>query len=258
MKLLFTGKGGAGSWTVRGEQLGGALGAVVKPNATQRDIAAADLVVVVKRTPEPLLAALRAAGRPWVLDVVDFYPQPQAAVWPRADAIAWVRRRIAELAPTAVIWPNERMAEDCGAEKWPGAVLYHHHRPGIRRNPIREQVRTVGYEGAPAYLAEWRPILEEECTRRGWRFVVNPEQLADLDIVVAFRGGVWDGYAPAHWKSNVKLANAHGSGTPTVSKRWPGIRRKRTRLPSASVSARILVVMPPIGRPSKHIVPSKG
>src|SRR3546814_13680654 len=37
--------------------------------------------------------------------------------------------------------------------------------------------------------------------------------------------------------------------TPIVSKRWPGSRTKRTRLPSASVSARILVVMPPLERP---------
>lgn len=36
--------------------------------------------------------------------------------------------------------------------------------------------------------------------------------------------------------------------TPTVSKRWPGSRTKRTRLPSASVSAMILVVMPPLER----------
>src|SRR5205809_2047233 len=34
-------------------------------------------------------------------------------------------------------------------------------------------------------------------------------------------------------------------GTPTVSKRCPGRSTKRTRLPSASVRARILVVMPP-------------
>jgi len=36
---------------------------------------------------------------------------------------------------------------------------------------------------------------------------------------------------------------------PTVSKRCPGRRVKRTRWPSASVSARILVVMPPLERP---------
>ena len=38
-------------------------------------------------------------------------------------------------------------------------------------------------------------------------------------------------------------------GTPTVSKRCPGKSTKRTRLPSASVSARILVVRPPLERP---------
>src|SRR3954462_15644150 len=38
-------------------------------------------------------------------------------------------------------------------------------------------------------------------------------------------------------------------GTPTVSKRCPGRSTKRTRLPSASVSARILVVRPPLDRP---------
>jgi hypothetical protein len=37
--------------------------------------------------------------------------------------------------------------------------------------------------------------------------------------------------------------------TPTVSKRCPGSRMKRTRLPSASVSARILVVQPPLDLP---------
>ena len=39
------------------------------------------------------------------------------------------------------------------------------------------------------------------------------------------------------------------AATPTVSKRCPGSRTKRTRLPSASVRARILVVMPPLERP---------
>src|SRR6187399_1473095 len=46
-----------------------------------------------------------------------------------------------------------------------------------------------------------------------------------------------------------KARPSMSGATPTVSKRWPGIRTKRTRLPSASVSARILVVMPPLDRP---------
>jgi hypothetical protein len=50
--------------------------------------------------------------------------------------------------------------------------------------------------------------------------VVNPESLHECDIVVAVRDQV--GYAPRHWKSNVKLANAQGSGTPIVCSREAG------------------------------------
>lgn len=216
MKILFTGKGGsAGSWKIRGEQMGRALGATVKPLATVHDLRACDVVVVVKRTPAQLVAALRASGKPWVFDVVDCYPQPASSAWSRQQAIQWVRDHIAALNPSGVIWPNQRMADDCTMDL-PGIVLYHHHRPGIAQNPIRERVEVVGYEGEPNYLEEWLPVLQSECARRGWRFEANPNQLADLDIVVALRGGRWDGYASRHWKSNVKLANAHGSGTAFV------------------------------------------
>lgn len=48
---------------------------------------------------------------------------------------------------------------------------------------------------------------------------MNPEHLADLDIVLAMRCGQWTSYAAKHWKSNVKLANAHGSGTSFIGQR---------------------------------------
>lgn len=215
MNLVFTGRGTSGSWSIRGVQLGEACGATVKPRATLADCQAADAIMVVKRLDEALLANVRASGKPWAYDLLDCYPQPECAAWDRSEAVAWVQKRIKLLAPTAVIWPNRRMREDCDTGL-PGLVLPHHHRPWIKRNPIREQVQVVGYEGAPQYLGGWRSVLEDECSRRGWRFTVNPAQLADLDIVVAFRGGEWDSYAASHYKSNVKLANAHGSGTPFV------------------------------------------
>jgi hypothetical protein len=49
--------------------------------------------------------------------------------------------------------------------------------------------------------------------------VTNPERLADVDIVVAVRAGQACCYATTSWKSNVKLANAHGSGTPFIGNR---------------------------------------
>lgn len=217
MRILFTGKGGAGSFAIRGVQLGAALGATVKPYATQQDFADCDIAVVVKRTPPVLIDALTRSQKRWVFDVVDFFPQPQCSGWNQAQSIAWVRGRLEELDPNGVIWPTHRMRLDCDPNgDFPSMVLPHHHRPQIARNPVREKVQTVGYEGNPKYLSSWGAMLDRECERRGWTFVTNPERLADVDIVVAFRAGEWNGYAQKHYKSNVKLANAHASGTPFI------------------------------------------
>lgn len=227
MELLFTGNGVAGSWACRGDQVGHALGARVKPAAGLSDFAASDLTVVVKRCPDARLDALRAARKPWVFDCVDCYPQPECSDWSADQATAWVRRRLDYLKPSAVIWPNERMAVDVGFDG-PSTVIYHHHRPGIRSNPIRKEVRLVGYEGRAVYMESWRAQVEAECDKRGWRFVLNPEHLADVDIVLALRGSEWNGYAQRHWKSNVKLANAHGSGTPFIGSPESGYMETRS------------------------------
>lgn len=216
MKVLVTGKPTKGAWKVRGEQIGAAISAQVVPLATLADIRAADVVLVVKRVPDELLHDLRRSGRPWVYDIVDAYPQPVAATWSKRYATDWLRNYLARLRPSGVIWPNRRMQEDFGHAAPLNSVVYHHHRPGLARNPIRERITTIGYEGAEAYLEDWRRAVEAECSRRGIRFVINPSQLADLDIVLALRGGMRDGYVMRHWKSNVKLANAHASGTPFI------------------------------------------
>ena len=65
LKILVTGRGGAASWTIRGEQIGAALGATVKPKASLEDMRAADVILVVKKVPDELLADLRKSGRPW-------------------------------------------------------------------------------------------------------------------------------------------------------------------------------------------------
>lgn len=187
--------------------------------ATASDFRRHDVAVVVKRVPDALLEQIRKSGISWVFDCLDFFPQPRCAGWSKAESIDWVKAQLKHLAPSAVLWPNRKMRDDCDPGL-PGLVLPHHHRPDISLNGIRPKVHTVGYEGAPPYLGRWREAIESECYRRGWHFVVNPAHLADLDIVVAFRDGL--GYAPFHWKSNVKLANAHGSGTPFIGQREMG------------------------------------
>lgn len=218
VNILVTGSGSSGSWQVRGIQLGAAIGATVAPKAL--DVAAYDLVVVIKRPPADLVARIHAAGVPLVYDVVDAWPQPAGNAWSRDTCMTWLRGQIAAVRPAAIMAATGAMAKDCSEFGLPVAVLRHHARPGLQRNLIRKTVQAVGYEGAEHYLGRWRPIVEAECLRRGWRFVINPASLADVDIVLALRDAT--GYAPQHWKSNVKLANAQGSGTPFIGCREAG------------------------------------
>lgn len=225
MRILVTGRGKSGSWTIRGEQLGAAIGATVKPMASLEDCRAADLIVVVKFIPDELLNAIRQSGRPWVYDIVDAFPQPECTYWSPERSRAWLKEHVARLGPKAVIWPNKRMQRDFGGG---GLVVYHHHRPGIEVNPIREKVQAIGYEGSERFLEGWREAIEYQCRKRGYRFVVNPDRLSDVDVVLAVRGPRWNGYAQQHWKSNVKLANAHGSGTPFIGMPEDGYTETRS------------------------------
>lgn len=217
MNLLVTGRGTSGSWRIRGEQLGYAMGATVLPGAL--DVAAYDLAVVVKRAPLDLLQRLHRAGVPIVWDIVDAWPQPHGNAWGRSECMNWLAGMVSTIRPRALVAATQAMARDCEAFGLPVLALPHHARPGLRRTPIRP-LQVVGYEGSPAHLGTWRPWLVDECERRGLRFVLNPESLNDLDVVVAVRE--LTGYAPTHWKSNVKLANAQASGTPIICARESG------------------------------------
>jgi len=221
MRVLITGKGGSGSWAIRGVQAGTAIGAQVVPMASVAQIAVVSVVIGVKRIPDSLLHAIHQTGTPFVWDVVDAFPQPECTGWTREQSIAWLHSEIDRLKPSAIIWPNTRMADDAA---WSGLqeVIYHHHRPGIEINPIREKIQTIAYEGSPRYLEGWAEAISEECNRLGAAFLVNPESLAAADVVIAVRGPRWNGYAQRHWKSNVKLANAHASGTAFIGMRERG------------------------------------
>jgi len=215
MNLLFTSSGNSGSWQIRGEQLGAACGAQVQRHASSQLCAAADKIVVVKKCSDELLQSLRHSKRKWALDVLDFYPQPVCSYWSRDEAIRWVRNRIKELNPTAVIWPNDRMKRDCWDGR-PALVLYHHYRPSIQSLNLRSSIQNLVYEGSSKYLGRWEAILQFACKEKGWGLLINPPQLTDGDVVVAFRDDGFNGYAQSSWKSNVKLVNAQAAGLPFI------------------------------------------
>ncbi len=213
MNVLVTGRGTSGSWAIRGEQLGRAIGATVIARAELlRDY---DLGVVVKRAPPDLLQRARAAKLPLVYDVVDGWPQPTGNLdWKRGDCISWLKSKVAEIKPIALVTATQVMEKDCAVIGLPVLTLPHHARPGQALNPIREQIRTVGYEGAPQYLGRWHQKILDVCAKNEWRFVINPPALADLDLLFIVRDCA--GYPALNWKSNVKLANAQATGTPCI------------------------------------------
>lgn len=215
-RILVTGNGKSGSWKIRGEQLGAAIGAKVKTFHSGEP--ACDIVIEIKRGSFGVRDSYRNRV-PLVWDIVDAWPQPEGNRWSRGECLAWLKSGISVRAPYAIVAATQAMEADIREVGFRGPVLTlpHHARPGQTLNPIRRVVQTIGYEGGEAYLGKWKPILEAECARRGWKFVINPKQLADLDIVVALRDS--PGYAPTRWKSNVKLANAQGSGTPFIGNR---------------------------------------
>lgn len=215
MNILVTGSNTSGSWKIRGEQLGHAIGAIARTDAVH--LKGFDLAIVVKRPTPALIGRLRKF--PIVWDVVDAWPQPGGNAWDYYACMRWFVQQVEILKPKAIVAATKAMARDCEQFGVPVLTLPHHARPGLTRNPIRSEILTVGYEGGQ-YLGVWAQWLRDACQRRHWSFVVNPRSLADLDIVVAFRE--MNGYAVSSWKSNVKLANAQGSGTPCVMAREAG------------------------------------
>jgi hypothetical protein len=217
VKILFTGRGTSGSWRIRGCQIAAALASEAIPNAINAEC---DVAVLVKRVEDRTIRALRASGAKLVWDVVDAWPQPAGNEWDERQAIAWLHSEINRIKPDAVIAATDRMRDEFRRLGIPVLWLRHHHRPQIRRNPIRERITVVGYEGSPSYIVKWRDSIKAECERIGASFVVNPDTLSDCDVILALRDA--KGYAPRNWKSGVKLENAHASGTPFIGSREAG------------------------------------
>lgn len=211
MNILMVGVG-SGSWQMRGVQLGGAIGARVTASPRPSDWAWADLVVLVKRAAMRWQVQARRLTVPVVWDVLDFWAQPEDNHLTRDDMIAKVRAVQQAAGVTALIGATGAMAADIG-----GVYLPHHCRLGLQPAPIREKAEVVAYEGQRKYLGRWAKALEQSCDALGLRFVVNPPNIRDADVLVSFRDGKWDGWACRRWKSGIKHVNAIVSGRPIVS-----------------------------------------
>ncbi len=211
MNLLFVGSG-KGSWTMRGQQLGAALGARVTSSPTAADFGWSDVVVLVKRAGAVFATQAYHADRPVIWDALDFWSQPRDHRLSEPQAKALLHAQIRVIKPALTIGATEAMAQACD-----GAYLPHHSWKGLVPTPARETVSVVGYEGNAAYLGKWRPAIEAECQKRGGMFVIHPLDLSACDLLVAFRDDPWDGWMPRQWKSGVKNVNAMAAGRPLLT-----------------------------------------
>lgn len=217
-RVLFLG-GGKGSWAIRGVQIGTVLGARTTAAPTDDDWRWAQVIVLVKRAIFEHGARAATMGVPLVWDVLDFWEQPEE----NGRTVAEMTLRVRELAEryhvATLIGATQAMADAIG-----GVYIPHHARPRLKPLPVRSKVEVVAYEGTPKYLGAWKAILEESCTARGWRFVVNPASLNEADLVVALRDGRWDGDLCREWKSGIKLVNAITAGRPVITQPSAAVR----------------------------------
>ena len=219
-KVCFLGHEQLGSWKIRGEQMSAQRAEWhATTELTQDVLDSFEVFCVVKHFKPGWLKTLRSMGKIVFVDIVDGWIQPEdnLLVKNQVDAIALFSSRWKKWQFTdGFIFPTKAMREDLGAIAPTSCTIYHHFRPGIKINPIRPVVKKVGYEGKEISLSIWRNVLEKYCEARGLDFVVNPGSLAELDIGIAVRGREHDSYLTRRYKSNVKLANFYGSGTPCI------------------------------------------
>ena len=224
IRVCFTGRQTPGAWPIRGHQIAARrrnwYGASEIDDA---DIEKFDVFCFVKRPVARLMKRLHRHGKIIVFDVLDSWAQPDDGLkcLTLQGARDLFRQKWAELPPIhSYIFTNRTMQLHLAPLVRHSTYIYHHYNPAVARNPLRKSVETIGYQGNPNYLGEWREVLEEICRRKGLRFLISPEfdagHFAEIDIGFAGRGGVHDSFLANHYKSNVKLANLYGSGTPCV------------------------------------------
>lgn len=211
MNILFVGAG-KGSWEMRGLQLAAALGAKATAQPTREDWAWANVAVLVKRHGLAYAQQAHLHGLPVVWDALDFWAQPSENGRAEFLCRGALRQQAEAICAHAVIGATQ--AQAFAAPR--GYYLPHHSWSGLVPTPPRPQVRVVAYQGGAAFLGAWLGRISRACVARGWRFEVNPQDLAAADILVSYRDGPWDGWACREWKSGVKAVNAQAAGRPII------------------------------------------
>lgn len=217
-RVCFLGYEHLGSWKIRGEQIAEQKKDwLATSEITEKLLDEFEIFCVVKYLKPGWGEILKKHKKIVIIDVVDGWKQPadNARVKNLRHAQRLFRKRWRKWKfVDAFIFPTMAMREDLHTLVPLSSVIYHHFRPGMKINPVRPDVRSIGYEGSPEFLDNWRGILEKYCSECNIDFSINPNSLSSVDIGIAARGNEHDCYLTRRYKSNVKLANFYGSGTP--------------------------------------------
>jgi len=220
MKVSFVGYEGKGTWQIRAKQIAPFIKARLDPNLLKPS--ECDAVILIKRPPENLLRRIQKFNKPIIWDIQDSWFQKKEdgnmSAYEKADIMKWLKDYLDIVKPIHVIATTSVMKKDLNSLGYSSTIINHFHRPNIQINPIREQLKIVGIEGTVMQYGQWPSKLKNICKKKNYVFLENFETSKDklhtFDAVIAIREHT--GYAATNWKSNVKLANAHGSGTPGI------------------------------------------
>jgi len=222
MNITFAGHESKGAWLIRAKEIAPYLNAKLDPLFLNSNNC--NLVIIVKRPEPEVINRIKRQSIPIIWDIQDSFPQLPKNNYgelSKDKILDYYVKLLKEISPTIVISTNSQMKKDIEELGFKSVIINHHHRKNITVNPLREKLITLGIEGSPFQYGKWQKKLHSICKKLNLTFKPNlnasKDKLHFFDVVVNIRS--FDGYAAKYWKSNIKLANAHGSGTPAICSR---------------------------------------
>lgn len=218
-RVCFISHASGGAWEIRGQEISKCRSNWCSTlNIESIDINDFDIFVFVKHVKPEWVKKIKAQEKIIVYDVVDGWHQPNDDL--RLDSKDKIREHFKiKWAPwklDGIIFANKKMWEDLSDLTPISTYIYHRFIPKLCPIKIREKVKYIGYTGEKRSLMDWEPVIRSLCASRGIKFIINPLFYRSVDIAFAARGGSYNSYLSTSYKSNVKLANCYGSGTPAL------------------------------------------
>lgn len=221
MKITFVGHESKGTWVIRAKQIAPYINAKLDANFTNDNC---DIIILIKKPEQKILEKIIKSNIPIIWDIQDCWPQTlnkNLGNAPREEFLKYFEDLLGNIRPNVVLATSTQMKKDIENFGYESVIINHHHRKSISINPLREKLQVVGIEGSPFQIGTWEKKLNRICNSLNLKFRANlntaVDKLAKFDVVINIRDNT--GYAARYWKSNIKLANAHGSGTPAVCSR---------------------------------------